>query len=185
MPQQQSKRKKVRTKAKSGVIKGTTGLVVKGVVVSPVKVLGQVGRLKEPDRVVLLEKYVRGRSANEIAELLKVKRRTITRRLRKAEERLGKALAELDDVAGKTTGESSVSQSASTAGNGSEWTKEKDGRRCQLIDREIENTLTPDERTELNQLQNEMLAYRRSVAPLPIEAARKLHAELMESLAKQ
>lgn len=184
MAQQQSKPRKVRAKAKSGTIQVQPGLVVRiggrRVPISPVRILGQVGQLRESDRDVLVERYVRGRSSGEIAELLNVKIRTITRRLRKAEERLGKALAELPGVQ-----PTSASTQEPETSNGTEWTQEKDARRCELIDGEIEGTLTADEQTELDQLQSEMLAHRRAVAPLPIEAARKLHAELMEGLTKQ
>ena len=58
------------------------------------------------------------------------------------------------------------------------WTEAKNARRCELIDKAIELTLTEEELAELNGLQAEMLEYRRSVAPLPIEEARRLYAEL-------
>jgi len=60
-----------------------------------------------------------------------------------------------------------------------EWTKAKNERRCDLIDREIDGTLTPDEAVELQALQRAMLAYRNKVAPLPIAAVRRLHDELL------
>src|SRR5205823_1100757 len=60
-----------------------------------------------------------------------------------------------------------------------EWTKAKNERRCDLIDKEIEGTLTPAEAVELQALQRAMLAYRNKVAPLPIAAVRKLHDELL------
>jgi len=56
-----------------------------------------------------------------------------------------------------------------------EWTNEKNQRRCALVDKEIEGTLSAKEEIELEKLQAEMLAYRRKVAPLPIEKARKMH----------
>ena len=65
-----------------------------------------------------------------------------------------------------------------------EWTQEKNNRRCDLIDREIEGTLTPGEALELQELQDEMLRYRKRVAPLPLEDARKLHQELLGLAAK-
>jgi len=59
------------------------------------------------------------------------------------------------------------------ADNGDEpWTEEKNRRRCELIDREIDGTLTAAEAIELHRLQNEMLRYRHRVAPLPLEDAR-------------
>ena len=48
-----------------------------------------------------------------------------------------------------------------------------------LIDKEIDGTLTPVERVELELLQKQALAYRDRVAPLPIEGARKLHEQLL------
>lgn len=61
----------------------------------------------------------------------------------------------------------------------SEWTDTKNERRCDLIDKEIDGTLTPAEAVELHGLQQEMLRYRHRVAPLPLAAARKLHRELL------
>ncbi len=63
------------------------------------------------------------------------------------------------------------------------WTEEKNQRRCDLVDKEIEEALTPEEAVELEQLQKEMLAYRREVAPLPIEEARRVHDELLKKAA--
>jgi hypothetical protein len=59
------------------------------------------------------------------------------------------------------------------------WTDGKNERRCLLIDREITGSLTPEEAEELARLQQEMLAYRRRVAPLPLDDARRLHQELL------
>jgi hypothetical protein len=64
------------------------------------------------------------------------------------------------------------------------WTEEKNSRRCDLIDREIDGTLTAAEAQELKQLQAELLRYRQKVAPLPIDAARKLHQELLVKAAQ-
>ncbi len=65
-----------------------------------------------------------------------------------------------------------------------EWTAAKNERRCKLIDREIDGTVTPGELLELRQLQAEMLRYQNKVAPWPIEAARKLHQELLQKAAR-
>jgi hypothetical protein len=62
-----------------------------------------------------------------------------------------------------------------------EWTDAKNDRRCDLIDRKIEGTLTPEEAVELHELQQEMFRYRHRVAPLPLEHARALLQELLES----
>lgn len=45
-------------------------------------------------------------------------------------------------------------------------------RRCELIDKEIAETITSDERIELDRLQHNMLTHRQKVAP------RELHQEL-------
>lgn len=79
---------------------------------------------------------------------------------------------------------------ASTDGNGSapatdDWTAALDDRRCELIDREIDGTLTPAERTELEDLQARMLRHRHRVAPLPLAHARQLLAELERKAAGQ
>jgi hypothetical protein len=60
-----------------------------------------------------------------------------------------------------------------------EWTDAKNSRRCDLIDKEIEGPITPEEAQELHALQQTMLRYRRRVAPLPLEDARELHQELL------
>ena len=57
------------------------------------------------------------------------------------------------------------------------WTDEKNQRRCLLVDKEIDGTLSLEERAELEQLQSEMLAYRQEVAPLPITELRELSNE--------
>ena len=60
-----------------------------------------------------------------------------------------------------------------------EWNEDRNARRCALIDKEIEGTLTAPERAELNLLQKQATAYRDRVAPVPIEGARRLHQELL------
>lgn len=74
------------------------------------------------------------------------------------------------------------------AANGSatteEWTAAKNERRCALIDREIDGTVTPAELLELRQLQAELIRYQNRVAPWPLEAARELHQELLEKAAR-
>jgi hypothetical protein len=172
---QQKLSKKVRKKGGSIDVEPDLVVSIEKLVYAPIEVLDQVGQLRVADQQVLIEKYVRRRSASEIAQRLKVQSQTIKVRLKKAEERLSQALADLpahDDIATQTQ-------------RATEWTNDKDARRCDLIDREIDGALTIGEQSELDQLQHEMLAYRRSVAPLPIGAARKLHAELMEGLEKQ
>jgi hypothetical protein len=58
------------------------------------------------------------------------------------------------------------------------WTAAMNSRRCDLIDREIEGTLTPDEADELLSWQAAMLAYRNATSPLPLEDVRALWLEL-------
>jgi hypothetical protein len=65
------------------------------------------------------------------------------------------------------------------------WTKEKNHRRCELVDKEIEGTLSHSEGEELEQLQAEMLAYRRRVAPLPLKDLREIHDELLQKSSEQ
>ena len=60
-----------------------------------------------------------------------------------------------------------------------DWTEEKNQRRCYLVDQEINGTISTAEKVELDQLQAEMLTYRRKVAPLPLEDLRALHQELL------
>lgn len=61
-----------------------------------------------------------------------------------------------------------------------EWSDEKNARRFALIDKEIDGTLTPAESAELHNLQAEIDAFLRRVAPLPITETRKLHARLVK-----
>ncbi len=67
----------------------------------------------------------------------------------------------------------------------SDWTNEKNHRRCELVDKEIDGTLSPAEKAELEVLQAEMLAYRRKVAPLPLSDLRELHQELLQKFHEQ
>lgn len=61
------------------------------------------------------------------------------------------------------------------------WTEEKNVRRHQLIDKSIDSELMPHEERELNRLQREMLQYRKSVAPRPIEELERT-LKLLKSL---
>jgi hypothetical protein len=65
-----------------------------------------------------------------------------------------------------------------------EWTVEKNRRRCELIDRKYDHGLSPSEAAELAVLQDAMYRYVDQVAPLPLEAARSLHQELLEKAAR-
>ena len=61
-----------------------------------------------------------------------------------------------------------------------EWNETKNARRVQLIDKEIQATLTAAEAVELEVLQKQVEAYRDRVAPIPLEGARTLHQRLLE-----
>jgi hypothetical protein len=65
------------------------------------------------------------------------------------------------------------------------WSEAKNARRCALIDKEIDGTLSAGEAVELHLLQREMLAHRRKVAPLPLAEARKLHKELLAKVRRR
>ena len=52
-----------------------------------------------------------------------------------------------------------------TRENWSDWSEEKNRRRCQLIDKEINDELTCTEQIELLELQDQMLAYRAAMSP--------------------
>src|SRR5262249_17645468 len=64
-----------------------------------------------------------------------------------------------------------------------EWTPTKNARRFYLIDKEIAHSLTAEETSELEMLTTQMRVYVNKVAPLPMEAARKLHQELLAKAA--
>lgn len=65
------------------------------------------------------------------------------------------------------------------------WTEEKNQRRCHLVDKDIDGTMSLAEKGELEQLQAEMLAYRRHVAPLPLDDLRALHQQLLRQASVQ
>ncbi len=64
------------------------------------------------------------------------------------------------------------------------WTEEKNQRRADLVDKDIDGTLSPEEKIQLDTLQKKMQAYVRRVAPLPLDDLRALHQQLLEK-AKQ
>ena len=63
-----------------------------------------------------------------------------------------------------------------------DWTEANNARRCELIDRQIQSTITPEEGAELDRLQRALRSYLDQVAPLDLEGARRLHAKLLEQL---
>lgn len=66
-----------------------------------------------------------------------------------------------------------------------EWNDAKNERRCELIDKDIQGTLGPVERRELESLTHQFRAHRRSIAPIPIEGATRLHQQLLEKKRQQ
>ncbi len=64
------------------------------------------------------------------------------------------------------------------------WTEEKNRRRCELIDRKYDQGLSPAEEAELTLLQDAMYRAIDKVAPLPLDAARRLHQELLQKAAR-
>jgi hypothetical protein len=68
---------------------------------------------------------------------------------------------------------------ASWFGQADDWTEEKNARRFALIDKEIAGQLTPGEAAELSLLQREMDCFLQRVAPLPLDAVRALHGQLL------
>jgi len=61
-----------------------------------------------------------------------------------------------------------------------EWTDAKNDRRCELIDRKYKRGLSAAEEAELAALQTAMERHVDRVVPLPLEATRKLHQQLLE-----
>lgn len=59
------------------------------------------------------------------------------------------------------------------------WTEEKNDRRCQLIDMDIEGSLSESEKLELERLQECFHDYLDAMAPPPMEGARRLHQQLL------
>lgn len=60
------------------------------------------------------------------------------------------------------------------------WTKEKDRRRCALIDKSLQANLMIAEERELSELQGQAEAHFDEVAPPPIDGALRLHAQLLK-----
>jgi hypothetical protein len=65
------------------------------------------------------------------------------------------------------------------------WTEHKNQRRCHLVDKDIEGTISQAEKAELAHLQAELLAYRRHVAPLPLDDLRALQQQLLRQASEQ
>ena len=65
-----------------------------------------------------------------------------------------------------------------------EWTDEMNRRRCTLLDRKYDHGLSVNEGAELAQLQEALDHFIDRVAPLPLDAARILHQELLQKAAR-
>lgn len=65
-----------------------------------------------------------------------------------------------------------------------EWTEEKNRRRGLLLDGKYGHGLSPAEEAELALLQDAMHRYIDQVAPLPLDAARRLHQDLLQKTAQ-
>ena len=87
------------------------------------------------------------------------------------------ALAEGESV------EVTIASSEVRVANG-EWTDEMNRRRGVLLDRKYDHGLSPPEVIELASLQDAMHRYIDRVAPLPLDAARALHQELLQKAAQ-
>jgi hypothetical protein len=59
------------------------------------------------------------------------------------------------------------------------WTDAKNTRRCELVDREIDGILTPEEAAELQILQQQFFQERRRLAPIALKDLRELHQTLL------
>jgi len=64
-----------------------------------------------------------------------------------------------------------------------EWTEESKRRTGALVDRKYDGGINAAEEAELVMLQNEMHCYIDQVAPLPLDAVRRLHQELLQKAA--
>ncbi len=85
-------------------------------------------------------------------------------------DRIAKAFSTLQDAHDQTA-ESERS---------TEWTEQKNSRRCELIDLDLAGTISDAERVELHRLQKEAIDHRDSAVPLPVSGARELHSELLK-----
>ncbi len=61
-----------------------------------------------------------------------------------------------------------------------DWTDRKDVRRLALIERDITGELSPEEKEQLERLQDEFYRYREQIAPLPSPAILELIKEALE-----
>jgi hypothetical protein len=70
----------------------------------------------------------------------------------------------------------------SAAGSGDNvWSEALDARRCELIDKDIAGTITESEISELASLETLANEHFDRIAPPPLDAARRLHQQLLSS----
>lgn len=60
------------------------------------------------------------------------------------------------------------------------WTEEKNVRRCDLIDKQIEGTIAPAELRELDELQSQLRRHLDEVAPFDLAGAQRIHRQLLQ-----
>ncbi len=63
---------------------------------------------------------------------------------------------------------------------GAAWTREKNARRVNLIDKKIQQTITPVEAVELTRLTQQMRVHSDREEMVPLEGARELHRRLLD-----
>jgi hypothetical protein len=76
-------------------------------------------------------------------------------------------------------GHSEAAAAEAKVGTG-EWNDEKNARRCDLIDRQIEGTIGPVELRELDALQSQLRRHLDEVAPFDLVGARRIHQQLLQ-----
>lgn len=138
-------------------------------------VLSILGCLEQHERNVLFDRFCNGLTLQEMAQKRDVDIATVDQELRSAESVLESALLR----------QFSRNRAPSKEANAERWTTEKADRRSELIDQEIAGNLTLEETLELQVLQQEMLDYRRRVAPLPLKETRAFLKSLEVEAAKK
>lgn len=73
-----------------------------------------------------------------------------------------------------------VQVTISSPGLTNSWSEEGERRRRDLIDKDIQGTITADERVELERLDQLANEHFNEIAPPPIEGARHLHDRLLK-----
>jgi hypothetical protein len=61
------------------------------------------------------------------------------------------------------------------------WDEVKNARRFELVDREIQGSISEAEKRELESLTRQLRLHRRAVAPIPLKGAQRLHREIAKS----